>query len=101
MPYSVVTAQQACSTEMVKAKNVGNIQRYTSITLCPTAPLYNLIIIFYTVLLGRNEIKKKNETVLIQQCRVAISLSTLACDVSPATGRHTETVRNLKIALPE
>ena len=34
----------------VKAKNLGNIQRYTSITLYPTLPLYTIIIIFDTVL---------------------------------------------------
>ena len=35
--------------------NIVNIHRYTPITLYPTAPLYNIIIIFDTVLIGRNE----------------------------------------------
>ena len=35
----------------------GNIQRYTPITLYPTAPLYNIIIIYDTILRQKQNVK--------------------------------------------
>ena len=53
-----------------KANILGNIQRYTPITLYPTAPLYNIIIIFDTILRQKRDYKHEKEWIQ-QRCHLS------------------------------
>ena len=44
-----------------KAKHLGNIQRYTPITLYTTLPFYNIIIIFDTVVTQKRNIEHEKQ----------------------------------------
>ena len=80
--FNVYRQSQYESKSSFKLTFIGNIQRYTPITSYPTAPLYNIIIIYDTIL--RQKRNLKHEKNWIQQCCHISSLAWTA-NASPQT----------------
>ena len=70
------------TTEMGMDGNVGNIQRYTQVTLYPKAPLYNIIIIVDTVLRQKRNFKTRKvmESTISPYCHFGMDDQGLPAD---------------------
>ena len=85
----------------VKAEINPHIQRYTPITCYTTAPRYNIIIMFDTVV--RQKRNFKHERKRFHQCRLIVTLAcvTEAWPLTSQRVRHTSTVGNVTISIDE